>query len=197
MSATQVSICSNALLMLGSQTISAVNENTPRATLATNLYESTRDAVLRSHPWNCAMKRIVLAPDTVAPAFGYPAQFTLPNDFMRVVQVGDDDEDIDWKVESGKILAAGTALKLRYVFRNTIEASWDAMLVKAMELTMAAEMAYPITMSAAMRDSMQGELERYMKRCRAVDGQDDPAQQLGDERLLTARFGNFSFAPGR
>lgn len=183
--------------MLGAQAISAVDEDSPRAELAASLYESTRDTVLRSHPWNCATKRVILAADVSAPAFGYSAQFTLPGDFLRVAQVGDDDESIDWKVESGKLLASGTSLKLRYIWKNTTESTWDAMLVTAMELHMAAAMAYTITMSAAKEELQLGKLERFMKQCRAVDGQDDPAQQLGDERLLGARFGNFSYAPGR
>lgn len=197
MSATAVSVCSNALLMLGAQTIASLDEENARATLAANLYESARDMVLRSHPWNCATKRVILAADTAAPAYGYAAQFTLPADFLRVVEVGDDNEDIDWKVESGKLLASGTALKLRYIWKNTTESSWDSMLVHAMELQMAALMAYPITMSAAKEQLQLQKLEVFMKRCRAVDGQDDPAQQLGDERLLTARFGSFTYVPGR
>lgn len=197
MSATSVSICSNALLMLGAQTISSFDDGTDRATLAANLYESTRDAVLRSHTWNCAVKRVVLAPDAKAPAFDYSAQFTLPADFLRLLQVGEETEDVDFKIESGKILASGTVLNLRYIWKNTTESTWDAMLVKAMELHMAAAMAYSITMSAAKEELQLGKLERFMKQCRAVDGQDDPAQTLGDERLLNARFGNFNYAPGR
>jgi hypothetical protein len=140
---------------------------------------------------------VILAPDTIAPAFDYDAQFSLPGDFLRVLQVGQDSEDVDWKVEGRKIMASGTALALRYIWRNTAEASWDAMLVHAMELQMAALMAYPVTMSATKQQLQEQALRDYMKRCRAVDGQDDPAQQLGDERLLASRFGNFMRAPGR
>jgi hypothetical protein len=196
-SATNVSICTNALLMLGAQPISAMDEGTDRANLAASLYDSTRDMVLRSHPWNCAIKRVVLAPDVDTPAFDYDAQFTLPGDFLRVLQVGQDTQDVDWKVESGKLMASGTSLALRYVWKNTTESTWDAMLVHAMELQMAALMAYPITMSTSKQQLQEQKLADYMKRARAADGQDDPAQTLGDERLLNARFGAFVSAPGR
>jgi len=76
--ATSVSICSNALLRLGAQTIASLSESNDRARLAANLYETVRDSTLRSHPWNCAVKRVVLAPDTDVPAFDFAAQFTLP-----------------------------------------------------------------------------------------------------------------------
>lgn len=197
MSATSVGICSNALLMLGAQTISSFEEETDRARLAANIYEPARDYLLRSHPWNCATKRVVLAPDSEAPAFGYDTAFTLPADFLRVLEVGDYNENIDWKVESGKILASGTALKLRYIWKNTTESSWDSSLVWAMTMMMRGIFAYPVTMSASMVQVMEQILQPILKQVRAVDGQDDPAQQLGDERLLTARFGNFNYAPGR
>lgn len=193
--ATNISICSNALISLGAQTISSFSDGTDRSLLAANLYESTRDMVLRSHPWNCAVKRIVLAPDVAAPSFDYPAAFTLPADCLRVLSVGEENEDVDYKVESGKILSSGTSLALRYVWKNTNESTWDAMLVHAMELQMAASMAYAVTMSAAKEELATRKLEIYMKRCRATDGQEDPAQMLGDERLLLSRFGRF-YVPG-
>lgn len=189
MSATQVSICSNALLMLGAKSISSMNEDNDRAQLASNLYESVRDMTLRSHPWNCAVKRVLLAADTEAPAFDYTAAFTLPSDWLRTLQVGEDGYEVDYKMESGKILAGGTSLPLRYIWRNTVESTWDAMLVHAMELQMAAAMAYPITMSTSKEDAAFKKLQAFMRDARNVDGQDDPAQTLGDYPLLQSRFG--------
>lgn len=191
--ATRVSICSNALLLLGGKTINSLDEGTDRASLASNLYDSVRDSLLRSHPWNCAVKRVILAPDTETPAFDYTAQFTLPGDWLKTISVGPDGYEVDYKHESGKILANGTSLALRYISRNDNEATWDSMLVHAMELKMAAEMAYPITGSASMADLMNGKLLQHLKAARAVDGQDDPPQTLGDFRLLNARFGGSGF----
>ena len=191
--ATKVSICSNALLLLGGKTINSLDEGTDRASLASNLYDSVRDSLLRSHPWNCAVKRVILAPDTETPAFDYTAQFTLPGDWLKTISVGPDGYEVDYKHESGKILANGTSLALRYISRNDNEATWDSMLVHAMELKMAAEMAYPITGSASMADLMNGKLLQHLKAARAVDGQDDPPQTLGDFRLLNARFGGSGF----
>ena len=191
--ATRVSICSNALLLLGGKTINSLDEGTDRASLASNLYDSVRDSLLRSHPWNCAVKRVILAPDTETPAFDYTAQFTLPGDWLKTISVGPDGYEVDYKHESGKVLANGTSLALRYISRNDNEATWDSMLVHAMELKMAAEMAYPITGSASMADLMNGKLLQHLKAARAVDGQDDPPQTLGDFRLLNARFGGSGF----
>lgn len=189
--ATGVSICSNALLMLGAQTINdfADQLNLDRAKLCANLYPTVRDDMLRSHPWNCAIKRAVLAPDAVAPAFGYTHSFELPADFMRVLEVGTNGAQIDYLVEGRTIQADTTVLELRYVFRNEVENTWDAHLVKLVTLAMAAALAYPVTQSSALQQSFEQKLEMTLKRARAVDGQEDPPQTLGDERLLRARFG--------
>ena len=189
--ATGVSICSNALLMLGSQTINdfADQLNLDRAKLCANLYPTVRDDMLRSHPWNCAIKRAVLAPDAVAPAFGYTHSFELPADFLRVLEVGTRNAQIDYLVEGRTIQANTTVLELRYVFRNEVENTWDAGLVKLLTLAMAAALAYPVTQSSALQQSFEQKLEIALKRARAVDGQEDPPQTLGDERLLRARFG--------
>ena len=189
--ATGVSICSNALLMLGAQTINdfADQLNLDRAKLCANLYPTVRDDMLRSHPWNCAIKRAVLAPDAVAPAFGYTHSFELPADFMRVLEVGTNGSQIDYLVEGRTIQADTTVLELRYVFRNEVENTWDAHLVKLVTLAMAATLAYPVTQSSALQQSFEQKLEMTLKRARAVDGQEDPPQTLGDERLLRARFG--------
>lgn len=187
--ATGVSICSNALLMLGAQTINDFNEPVDRAKLAANLYPTIRDDLLRTHPWNCTIKRALLAPDATPPAFGYANQFELPADFVRVLEVGQAGMQIDYLVEGRSILADATSLQLRYVYLNEVENTWDASLVGLLTLAMACAMAYPITQSSALQAAFEQKLAMAKKVARAVDGQEDPPQTLGDERLYAARFG--------
>lgn len=191
--ATGVSICSNALLMLGSQTINdfADQLNLDRAKLCANLYPTVRDDILRSHPWNCCIKRVVLAPDSVTPAFGYQQSFELPADFLRVLEVGTSGCQIDYLIEGRTIQANTTVLELRYVYRNLVESSWDANLINVVTQAMCAALAYPITQSTAKQAGEEQKLEQVLRRARATDGQEDPPQMLGDERLLASRFGSY------
>ena len=187
--ATDVSICSNALLKLGAQPINDLSESSDRARLASNLYPSVRDSVLRSHPWNCCIKRVVLSPDTATPVFDFDYQFSLPDDYERTLSVGETGIEATFKIEGLKLLSDDNPCLLRYVARVENPAAWDSMLVTAMELAMAAAMAYAITQSASLRDSMRQELEMHMKRARAVDGQDDTPETMGDTPLINSRFG--------
>ncbi len=187
--ATDVSICSNALLMLGDSSIADLTEENDRARLASNLFPQVRDAILRSHPWNCAVKRVALAPDVDAPIVDYTYQFTLPSDWLRTLQVGEYGYEVDHRSEGRKILADANPLYLRYVFQNTVIASWDTALVHGVSLMMKAAMAYPITKSQAVASSSMDDALAWLKNCRAIDGQDDPPETLGDFRLLASRFG--------
>jgi len=186
--ATSVSICSNALLMLGAQPINDLDEDLDRARLAANLYPSVRDDMLRSHPWNCAVKRVVLSPDSTPPAFGYAYQFPLPPDWLRTLSVGDYGAEIDFRIEGRMLMADDSAPKLRYIFRNEVESTWDAMLIHCMTLAMAAGMAYAITQSTSLEQSRIQELQMALKRARAADGQDEPPETFGDNRLLGSRY---------
>lgn len=192
MAASAVSICSNALLMLGDKPINSFDDDSDRVRLASNLFEPVRNYVLRRHPWNCCIKRVTLSPDVDTPEFDWAFQFTLPADYLRTLSVGEIGVEAEFKIESGKLLCDDNPCLLRYIWRNENPASWDDMLIWAMTMSMKAVMAYPITQSASMEQLVDGALKEVLKQARAVDGQDESPETMGDSPLLQARFGRTS-----
>jgi hypothetical protein len=186
--ATSVSICSNALLMLGGKPFSSFDEARDHVRLASNLYPSVRDDVLRLHPWNCATRRVILAPMATPPAFDFSFQFQLPGDWLRTLQVGYRGDPLPYRSEAQRILCSITALPLVYCFRNEVEATWSTNLIHVMELAMEAKMAYAVTASTSMRDSCRDEYARELKVAKAIDGQDDPPEQFESGSFLESRF---------
>lgn len=194
MATSDVSICSNALLMLGDKPISSFSEgdtptNIMRAQLCGNLFQVVRDAVLRARAPNCAKKRALLAPLADAPAWGYSAQFQKPADWLRTIQVGYDRESWAYRDEGGVILCSTSALPLLYVFRSEAYEAWDAMLVDVMTHAMAARLAWPITKSTTQVEAQNKLLREVLIRAGAVDGQDDGPEDLGTFDMLSARLG--------
>lgn len=188
---TAVSICSNALLMLGKTPIADFNENSDRARYCSNLYPMVRDQLLRKHFWNCAIKRVLLSPLGTAPAFGYSNQFQLPADFVRIYEVGYAPNRFikDFQIENRLILASVDALPLRYVWRNDNEDNWDSSLVHVATAMMAAVLAYPITQSTSLRDSMQDDAIRALREAKSIDGQENPSETMGEEfPFITGRY---------
>ena len=84
--ASVVDICNSALNALGASTIISLTENSKNARLCNQRYEPVRDAVFRSHPWNCLQKRVELAKDTTAPVFEFSNAYTLPADSLRILK---------------------------------------------------------------------------------------------------------------
>ncbi len=69
--ASKVEICNSALNMLGANNITDITEDSKNARLLNQRYDPVRDAIFRSHAWNCLIKRIQLAQDTDTPTHEY------------------------------------------------------------------------------------------------------------------------------
>lgn len=186
--ASDVSICSNALLMVGDDPINSFDDSSDRARLVSNLWETVRDYVLSSHPWNPCTKRVQLNPDTDAPAYDYAMQYTLPADFLRLGSIGENGAEPDYRIESGKILCDDSPLLLRYVWKNTIVGSYTPLMVMALTLAMRQVVAYPITSSTSLEQLIDQAIAPMLKTARTIDAQDQPPETLGDFRLLNSRF---------
>lgn len=194
--ATAVSIASNALLRLGADPLSSFDEadadgsNIERARLASNLWPTVRRRVLRGSTWNCALRRILLSRDATPPPFSYAYRYLLPSDWLRTVYVGRTPYDrLDFKSENRYIHCDNEELPILYVFDNENPATYDAALVDALELAMAAAMAYPVTKSTSLAAELQQITRDALAQARALDGQDDPPQTFGDSPLMASRFG--------
>lgn len=200
---TAVKICSNALIRLGAEPINSFDEadntgsNIERARLAANLWPTIRAQVLRSHPWNCAIARVVLSPDATPPVFGFANRFLRPSNWLRTLAVGRQDcERLTYRSEGAYFLSDEASFPLVYVFDNDNPATYDAGLFGSMELAMAAAMAYAVTRSTSLTEAVLSEFRANIAAARATDGQDDPAETLGDFPLYASRFGGYRGAPG-
>lgn len=189
--ATDISICSAALLELGKDGISSFDEPNDRAKLCKNIYAIEKDSLLREHPWNCSSDRALLAPLLAKPAFGFSAQFALPSDFLRLKSVGDHDIGspacMKFKIERKKILASGTILPIEYVFRSN-ESDWDSKVIELMISRMIWKLSYSLTQSTSLRDSLADEYKKMAQVARSIDSQENPSEELSDDfALITGR----------
>lgn len=179
-----VSICTNALLLLGGSPIASFDEATDSARLCSNLWPTVRDAVLRAHPWNCAIKRVSLAPKGEAPVYGHAFAFTLPSDCLRFL---DADTDYAYTLEGRDILADENPLYIRYLYRNEDVNTYDTLLCDALTAAMQAHLAYPITKSTTQQEAAWKLFSEKLKLARAVDGQEGSPETFGDFPLISVR----------
>lgn len=191
--ASDVEIVNNALSMIGDKAIVALTDDTTRARLANQLYGPTRDAVLRSHPWNCAITRATLPLLSATPIYGWSQQFQLPSDpyCLRVLACNDDEERAMsgsvFKIEGRKLLINQTSANIRYIQRITDPNQYDTLLYEAFSARLAAKMAYPVTGSTTLSKSMWDLYLGFLKEARTIDGQEGSPDRYDVTTLLDVR----------
>jgi len=184
--ASVVQICNGALNQLGASTILSLTEDSKNARLCNARYENVRDAVFRHHPWNCLLKRLQLAADTDAPAWGFTKQFTLPADCLRLIRILD--YDSDYVVEGRKILSNSSTMKILYISRVTDPNEYDELLREVLSAALAADIAYAITSSNTVATQMYSLYQEKLKDARFVDSTEgyNTDQELGTASVIDA-----------
>jgi len=189
--ASVVQICNSALNQLGAASITALTDNSKNARLCNERYNTVRDSVFRSHPWNSLIKRIQLAQNTATPVYGFSYQFNLPSDCLRVLTI--DAYNSDFKVEGRKILCNESSIKLVYVSQVTDPNEMDVLLRETIAAALAADIAYAITANLQVTKLMQERYEFKISEARHADASEgynvDPENGQVDQ-ILTEDFIN-------
>ena len=190
--ATEVSICSNALRKLGDDPITSLTEDTERARLCNAFYETARDSLLRSHPWNFAITRATLAQLSTTPAYGFAYQYALPTDpyCLRVLEM--EYQDYIFKIENlatvGRVLLSDeSTAKILYVGRITDTTLFDSLFVDTLTAHLSVKLAYPITNSTTLQAQMQQLYQAKLSEARSVDGQEGFIDNLVSDTFTAFR----------
>ncbi len=152
MATTDVDICNRALSRLGTRaTIAALDENSTEARTASIWYAATRDVLLRSHDWNFARRRVVLAEQGTAPT-GWTFRYAFPTDCVRLLRLASatpDGGSARFEVAGDStrrfVLCDEPAAEAVYTARVDDPNLYDAGFASALVDQLAAHIAYPIT----------------------------------------------------
>ena len=191
--ASVVDICNSALNALGASTIISLTENSKNARLCNHRYEPVRDAVFRSHPWNCLQKRVELAKDTTAPVFEFSNAYTLPADSLRILKSENSNlsNNEKFRIEGKKLLTNEDTIKILYVAKITDTTQYDTSLIETLSAKLAAELCYPITQSSTLMDRMFALYESKLKEARfndATEGTADNDVRIQSDDFINARL---------
>ena len=192
--ASVVQICNSALNQLGASSITALTEDSKNARICNERYETIRDAVYRSHPWNCLVKRVQLAQDSDTPAWGFTYQYTLPSDCLRVLQIRD--YNSDYKIEGRKLLIDESDVYLIYLAIETDVNQLDILLRETISAGLAQDIAYAITSNLQVTKLMAEKYQAKLSEARHTDASEGyntnpavaPTDQIITEDFITSRY---------
>ena len=165
--ASVVEICNGSLNQLGATTILSLTEDSKNARLCNSRYTQVRDALFRSHPWNCLQKRVQIAADATAPAWGFTYAYTLPADCLRLLKILD--YDSNYKVEGRKILSNTSSMKILYVARVTDPNEYDELLRETLSASLGADIAFGVTSNNQTASNMYNLFKEKLRDARFVD----------------------------
>jgi len=186
MATSVVKIVNNALVRIGASSITALTENSEPARAANVIYDQIRDATLRDHVWNFATRRIQLAQDVAAPAFGYVYAYTLPTDCLRVLQM--ELKDMVYKIEGRKLLTDEGTAKIMYISRVTDPNEFDPMFIEALSARLAAELSVTLTDSNSLYQNMMEVYRLKITDARSIDGQESGEPNIVADTWLDSRI---------
>ena len=184
--ASTVDICNGALNQLGATTILSLTEDSKNARLCNSRYTQVRDALFRTHPWNCLQTRLELAASTDTPAWGFSYAYTLPADCLRLLRILD--YDSSHRVEGRKILSNASTMKILYISRVTDPNEYDELLRETLSAALGADIAYAITSNNTTSQNMILSYQEKLRDARFVDSTEgqNVEQDLGMADVIDA-----------
>ena len=168
--ASIIDIANRGLTLLGADPITALADDTKEGRAVNRMYETTRNKLLRDHPWNFAMVRVALAANVTAPIWDYTNAFDLPSACLRIIEV---DTTEEWQVEGRQIVSdAAAPLNILYVAEITDTEQYDAQFLNLFAIRLAADLAFDLTNSRPIAADMENKYFLALRDARLVDAQE-------------------------
>lgn len=188
--ASNVDICNSALNSIGASNIISLTEDSKAGRVCNQRFEPVRDAVMRAHPWNCLIRRAILAQDATAPAFEYDYSYQLPTDpyCLRVLEIENEDlMQVTYVIEGRKLLTDEGTMKIRYLARITDANEYDSLLVETVSAALASEISYALANSASLQSQMVQLYQMKLSEARFVDATEGTPDEVIATTFTDAR----------
>lgn len=185
--ASKTEIANRALIKLGQPRVSNIETDSSSAAVTLNqIYSSVLQSCLQMYPWNFSVTRTDLAPDANAPSWGFNYAFTLPTDYLQLLEVKD---DVEFRVEGGKILCDGEdVLYIKYVANITDTALFPPVFVEFFAQQLAIEASDRITDDDNLKANLMSQMSGIMQRAMATNAIENRPVELDNDDWLLARL---------
>ena len=172
----EVDVINIGLRRIGQGPIVSLTDGSTAANAVNQIYEHIRDDLLRSHPWNFAIKRVKLAQSSVVPVFEFDHAYPLPSNWLRTVSVHDNDAGhgtVLYRMElhegQRSIIASSDAIWLRYVSRVTDPNLMALDFIDALSLVLARDLSITLASSNTLYEQMAKAAKSSIARARSAD----------------------------
>jgi hypothetical protein len=198
---TGVSICSDALLLIGAKAISSFNDGTDESSVCDRLYPDIRDSTLVMYPWSFGMKKVQLAQLITTPNSVWKYEYQLPGDKLAnpraVYNSANSGSPVqkDWEIQGDKLLTNLTSVFIDYQF-SVPEYAMPQYFVQLLKYMVAWHIAETVTeqqdkatkwQRVATGDISENGRGGFFRTAAQIDGQNNPVRVIEDYSLIAVR----------
>lgn len=185
-----VGICNRALQKLGASKIMDIAESSKNARSCLAAYDAVLEAELRKHTWAFAVKRVQLATNLIGPTHGQHNAFTLPADFIRLLDPDSQYNYVerDWNIEGRELLAYESGpISIRYVAKVTDPNQMDSLFREVFAAKLAEEMCEELTQSNAKREGLAADYQLTIREAKKTNAIEKASSVPPEDSWVTVR----------
>jgi hypothetical protein len=199
---TDLSICSDALILLGASPISSFTEGTDTAQACDRLYPDLRDTMLSTYVWSWTLKKSQIARLSTNPINEWQYAYQLPGDMLSgVLAVFESNSTTErsrrygWEVYGDQLYTNMETVYIDYQ-ASVSETKMPNYFVRLLRTALAGELAIVVTDQAAKADYFKaqafgspGENGRggLMREAMNIDARGQSTQIVEDYSLIEVR----------
>ena len=187
--ASDIDISSNALQMIGADSISSFTDPGAGAAVASALFETLLAALLTRTYWRFAIKKQTLNQLSQTPLNGYKYAYQIPTDSLKIERIY---PRIGYQVFEDKIYTDASTIDIDYTYRVPTTAL-PAYFVLAFTYMLASEFALSVTDDVAKNKTYAGKFFESLAEAYAADAQQHPQIPIVDSPFTDVRHGGAGF----
>lgn len=174
--ATDISICSSALVLVGADEINSFADESREAKLCGILYDTTVKNLLQEHPWRFSLTQASLAQTEATPLYGFQYAYQLPVDCLRVLSM---ERSWPYQVYEDKLYANIPLVAITYQFQPS-EVRFPAYFVRLLELEMASLLSVALAEDESKATLFRNLADIQKRKARNTDSQQQPTRAIRD-----------------
>jgi len=199
---TDVSICSDALILLGAEPITSFTDGSDAAQACSRLYPDLRDTIISSYVWSWSLKKSQIARLSTAPINEWQYAYQLPGDMLSGVlavfeTAGTTERSrrYGWEIYGEQLFTNMETVYIDYQ-QTIVESKMPVYFVRLLRTAMAAELAIVITDQASKSDyfraqafgtPMENGRGGLMREAMNIDARGQSTQIVEDYSLIEVR----------
>jgi hypothetical protein len=182
--ATKIQTISNALILVGDDTINTLGDGSYRARVTENLYDNVYEAELATHPWAFARRLQTLSASVDAPIIdSWEKIYALPSDLITLIRFH---EQCDYEIYGSSIYTNATTLVCDYIAKVS-ESAWPGYFAKLMEYSLAKEFSKSIREDNATGQAFYNMYLGMGQKARAADSKQKIQRPIQSAPFLSVR----------